>query len=79
MTDYWTEQKQTPTLDVLVMRNGTIIHREFCEAVSQVNDVIREWGDIEGALIDVVDVVASDQSLASADLELYEDEEHNNC
>ncbi len=75
MTDYWTEQEETPMLDVRVIRNGTVVHHEFCEAVSQVNDVTREWGDVEGTTIDIVDLTSSDPHADTSEIELYEDDD----
>jgi hypothetical protein len=75
MTDYWTERDQTPVLDVRVIRHGAVVHHEFCEAVSQVNEVTKEWGDIEGATIEVIDMVASVQHPDAAEIEIYDDDD----
>ena len=43
MTDYWTEREATPVLDMHVVRHGTVVHTDLCKAVSQVNEVTKEW------------------------------------
>ncbi len=75
MTDFWTERDETPMLDVRVLRDGVIVHRELCETTEQANALAQQWGDVEGTTIEIVDLVASDPSAAADEIELYDDDE----
>ncbi len=74
MTDYWTDQDEAPRLDVRVLRYGHEVHHELCEAISQVNDVTREWGDIDGATIEVIDLMTNDPREAR-DVDCFDDDD----
>jgi len=75
MTDYWTEREEAPMLDVSVVRHGTVVHHELCEAASQANEVTKEWGDIEGATIEIVDLSASARHPDTEEIELFDDDD----
>jgi hypothetical protein len=74
MTDFWTERESAPAFDVRVMRHGNLIHHEYCEAASQVNDLSREWADMDGVAIEVVDLMTADPAGAELEIDLYDDD-----
>lgn len=75
MTDFWTEREEVPTLDVRVVRDGVIVHRELCETTEQASALAKQWGDIEDTTIEIVDLVAPDPSAAADEIELYDDDQ----
>ncbi len=74
MTDFGTERESAPAFDVRVVRHGNLIHHEYCEAVSQVNDLSREWADMDGVEIEVVDLMTADPAGAELEIDLYDDD-----
>jgi len=74
MTDFWTERESAPAFDVRIVRHGNLIHHEYCEAASQVNDLSREWADMDGVEIEVVDLMTADPSGSELEIDLYDDD-----
>lgn len=48
--------RTTPTLEVRVLRDGVVVHRELCESGADANAVVQTWSDVEGVVVDVVDL-----------------------
>jgi hypothetical protein len=46
----------TPTLEVRVLRDGVVVHRELCEGEADARVVVQTWSDVEGVVVDVVDL-----------------------
>ena len=46
----------TPTLEVLVLRDGVIVHRELCETDDQAEAIVLAWSDTEGVVVEVDDL-----------------------
>jgi hypothetical protein len=42
--------------------------------VSQVNDLSREWADMDGVEIEVVDLMTADPAGAELEIDLYDDD-----
>jgi hypothetical protein len=37
-----------PTVEVVVYRDGEVIHRELCESTDAAADVVDQWSEVEG-------------------------------
>ena len=48
--------RTTPTLEVRVLRDGVVVHRELCEGELDARGVVQTWSDVEGVIVDVVDL-----------------------
>lgn len=46
----------TPTLEVRVLRDGIVVHRELCESGADASVVVQTWSDVEGVAVEVVDL-----------------------
>lgn len=47
------EMDTAPTLEVLVFRNGDVVHRELCESEEQAAIVIEAWAELDGTTCEV--------------------------
>lgn len=63
------ELGETPTLEVLVYRNGELIHREFCESEDEAADVVATWEESPGVECVVDDVSGHQHGLESFEVE----------
>jgi len=47
---------EAPTVEVLVYRDGGLIHRELCESAEAAAGVVEEWGELDGVTFSVDDL-----------------------
>jgi hypothetical protein len=48
----------TPTVEVRVLRDGELIHRELCESAEEASSVVAQWAEMEGVRCEVDDLSA---------------------
>lgn len=48
--------RTTPTLEVRVLRDGVVTHRELCESDAEANAVVQAWSDVDGVVVEVADL-----------------------
>jgi hypothetical protein len=46
----------TPSLEIRVLRDGVVVHRELCETDDQADALVQAWSDTEGVVVEVDDV-----------------------
>jgi len=46
----------TPSLEVRVLRDGVVVHRELCETDDQADAIVLAWSDTEGVVVEVDDL-----------------------
>ena len=49
MTDYRDTAKQTPVVEVVVWRDGEVVHRQFCDSEGEAASVAAEWTEVANA------------------------------
>ncbi len=51
------DPSDTPITEVVVWRDGTVVHRELCESEQEAADIIAHWEELAGVVCEVVDLV----------------------
>lgn len=57
----------TPTLEVRILREGVVVHRELCETDEEASAVADAWSDTEGVAVEVTDLSRSGESAGVLD------------
>jgi hypothetical protein len=48
--------RTAPHLEVRILRDGVVTQRELCESEGEANAVVQAWSDVEGVVVEVVDL-----------------------
>ena len=51
-----TEEVDSPTLEVRVLRHGTLVHRELCASDADAAAVADRWSELDGITVEVDDL-----------------------
>ena len=54
------ESGSTPTLEVRVLRDGVVVHRELVESDEEANAVVEAWADTDGVTCEITDLTRDD-------------------
>jgi len=50
------EPETPPTVEVVVYRDGEVVHRELCESETDAASVVERWKELEGAEFQIDDL-----------------------
>ena len=69
---------EAPTVEVIVYRDGELVHRELCESVETAAGVVEEWGELEGVecVVDDLSVKHRAGQILEPDAETFADEDY---
>ena len=51
-----TEEVDSPTLEVRVLRHGALVHRELCASDADAAAVADRWSELDGITVEVDDL-----------------------
>jgi hypothetical protein len=57
VSEIFEERDEAPSLEVRVLREGEVIHRELCESEEQAALVVARWAEVDGVEWEVGDLV----------------------
>ena len=66
---------EAPSLLVRVLRDGVVVHEEYCETAEQADRIVDEWGDTPGVRSEVINLESTTEQPDADDREIPLDDE----